>query len=58
MVSVLAFFSVNHSSNPATVFSVKFVFEKHENKKEAGVGPFEKGKEGNDVTDSTVNYDK
>ena len=43
MVSVLAFFSNGPSTNPAEVysFSVKFVFEKNENKqKEAGVGPF------------------
>ena len=43
VVSVLAFYSNNPSSNPADVysFSVKFVFEKNENiQKEAGVGPF------------------
>ena len=43
MVSVLAFYSDDPSSNSAEVysFSVKFVFEKNENKqKEARVGPF------------------
>ena len=42
MVSVLAFYSDDPSSNPteAYSFSVKFVFEKNKNKqKEAGVGP-------------------
>ena len=41
VVSVLAFYSDDLSSNPADAhsFSVKFVFEKIENK-EAGVGPF------------------
>ena len=45
MVSVLAFYSDDPSSNPAETcsFSVKFVFEKNENKqKGAGVGPFQK----------------
>ena len=42
VVSLLSFSSDDPSSNP-TVFSVKFVFEKYENKlKEAGVGPFKK----------------
>ena len=43
MVSVLACYSDDLSSNPAEAysFSVKFEFEKNENKqKEAGVGPF------------------
>ena len=43
MVSVLAFYSDDPSSNPADAysFSVKFVFEKDENKQnEAGVGTF------------------
>ena len=43
VVSVLAFYSVDPSSNPTVAysFSVKFVVEKNENKqKEAGVGPF------------------
>ena len=43
MVSVLVFYSDDESSNPADAysFSVKFVFEKNENKqKDAGVGPF------------------
>ena len=43
VVSMLAFYSNDPSSNPADAysFSVKFVFEKNENKqKEAGVGPF------------------
>ena len=43
MVSVLAFYSDIPSLNSADIysFSVKFVFEKNENKqKEAGVGPF------------------
>ena len=42
MVSVLAFYSDDPSSNPTEVynFSLAFVFEKNENKqKEAGVGP-------------------
>ena len=42
VVSVLAFYSDDPSSNPteAYSFSVKFVFEKNKNKqKEAGVGP-------------------
>ena len=42
MVSILTFYSDDLSSNPVTptVFSVKFVFEKKENKQnEAGVGP-------------------
>ena len=39
MVSMLAFYSDDPSLNPA-VFSVKFVFEKNDNKKEAEVGPF------------------
>ena len=40
MVSVLAFYSDDPSSN-AYSFSVKFVFEKDENKQnEAGVGTF------------------
>ena len=45
MVSVLAFYSDDPSSNPGDsyIFSVKFVFEKNENKqKEAGVGLFKK----------------
>ena len=45
VVSVLAFYSDDPSSNPAETcsFSVKFVFEKNENKqKGAGVGPFQK----------------
>ena len=45
VVSMLAFYSNDPSSNPADAycFSVKFVFEKNENKqKEAGVGPFKK----------------
>ena len=45
VVSMLAFYSNNPSSNPADAysFSVKFVFEKNENKQnEAGVGPFKK----------------
>ena len=43
VVSVLAFYSDNPSSNPveAYSFSVNFVVEKNENKpKETGVGPF------------------
>ena len=43
MVSMLAFYSDNLSSNPADAysFSVEFVFEKNENKqKEAGDGTF------------------
>ena len=43
VVSVLAFYSDDPSSNPAEAssFSVKFVFGKNENKqKEAGLGPF------------------
>ena len=43
MVSVLAFYSDDPSSNPAEAysFSVKFVFEKKENKqKVADFGPF------------------
>ena len=43
MVSVLAFYSDNPSSNPADAysFSVQIVFEKNENKqKEAGVAHF------------------
>ena len=42
MVSVLAFFSDDLSSNPAEAdsFSVNFVFEKNENKQnDAGNGP-------------------
>ena len=45
VVSVLAFYSVDPSSNPTVAysFSVKFVVEKNENKqKEASVGPFKK----------------
>ena len=45
MVSVLTFYSDDLSSNPteACSSSVKFVFEKNQNKqKEAGVGPFKK----------------
>ena len=45
VVSMLAFYSNDPSSNPADAycFSVKFVFEKNENKqKEAGVGPLKK----------------
>ena len=45
MASTLAFSSDNPSSNPADTnsFSVKFVFEKNENKqKEAKIGPFKK----------------
>ena len=43
IVSVLAFYYNDPSSNPADAysFSVKSVFDKNENKqKEAGVGPF------------------
>ena len=43
VVSMLAFYSIDLRLNPteAYSFSVKFVFEKNENKqKEAGVGPF------------------
>ena len=43
MVSMPAFYSDDPSSNPADLysFSLKFVFEKKENKqKDAGVGPF------------------
>ena len=43
VVSVFAFYSDDPSSNPADVysFSVKFVFEKNENKqKEAGLAHF------------------
>ena len=43
VVSVLSFYSDDPSSNPAEayIFTVKFVFEKNENKqKEAGVGAF------------------
>ena len=46
---MLAFYSNDLSSNPADAysFSVKFVFEKNENKqKEAGVGPFFKKRDG------------
>ena len=40
VVSVIAFYSDDPGSTPA-VLSVKFVFEKNENKqKEAGLGPF------------------
>ena len=45
VVSVLAYYSDNPSSDPADVYSflLKFVFEKNKNKqKEAGVGPFVK----------------
>ena len=45
VVSVLAFYSDDLSSNPAEVynFSNKIVIEKNENKQnEAGVGPFKK----------------
>ena len=45
MVSVVAFYSDDPSLNPAEAysFSVKFVFEKNENKqKEAGNGPTKK----------------
>ena len=45
MVSVVAFYSDDPSLNPAEAysFSVKFVFEKNENKqKEAGDGPTKK----------------
>ena len=45
VVTVLAFYSDNPSSNAAEAysFSVKFVFENRENKqKEAGVGPCNK----------------
>ena len=48
VVSVLAFYFDDPSSNPADAysFSVKSVYEKNGNKqKEAGVGPF-KGKKG------------
>ena len=42
VVSVLAFYSDDHSSNPADTFSCS-VFEKNKNKqKEAGIGPFKK----------------
>ena len=47
VVSELAFYSDDLSSNPAEAYSfaVKFVFEKNENKqKEAGVGQFKKKK--------------
>ena len=39
MVSVLAFYCNDPSSNPAEAYSVsvKCVFEKNENKKEAGI---------------------
>ena len=42
VVSVLAFYSNDPSSNPAEAynFSIKFVFEKNKKTKEAGVGPF------------------
>ena len=43
VVSVLAFYSNDPSSNPADAysFSVEFVFEKNENKQKRGrVGPF------------------
>ena len=43
VVSFLAFYSDDPSSNPADAysFSIKFLFEKNANKqKEAGVGPF------------------
>ena len=45
MVSVLAFYSDDPSSNPDEVynFSVKFLLKRTKiNKKEAGVGPFKK----------------
>ena len=45
MVSVLAFYSEDPSSNPAEAYSFfcNVVFEKNENKqKEAGVGPLSK----------------
>ena len=45
MVSVLAFYSDDPSSNPAEVynFSVKLLLKRTKiNKKEAGVGPFKK----------------
>ena len=42
VVIVLAFYSNNPSSNPPEVYNFRciIVFEKDENKKEAGVGPF------------------
>ena len=43
VVSVLAFYFNNPSSNPAEAysFSVKFVFEKNKNKQNGGgIGPF------------------
>ena len=42
VISVLAFYSNDPSSNPAEAynFSIKFVFEKNKKTKEAGVGPF------------------
>ena len=45
VVSMLAFYSIDLRLNPteAYSFSVKFVFEKNENKqKEAGIGQFKK----------------
>ena len=47
VVSVLAFYSDDPSSNPAEVynFSVKLLLKRMKiNKKEAGVGPFKKNK--------------
>ena len=49
VVSVLAFYSDDPSSNPAEVynFSVKLLLKRTKiNKKEAGVGPFFKKKNG------------
>ena len=44
VVSVLSFYSDDPSTNPADAysFSVNFVFERNENKKETGVGPLKK----------------
>ena len=57
MVSVLAFFSDEPSSNPNEVhnFSVKIDAEKNENKpKEAGIGPFLKNKQILELRDYVV----
>ena len=59
VVSVLAFYSDNPSSNPADAysFSVQIVFEKNENKqKEAGVGPFLKKKKEKNIQRWRASY--
>ena len=62
MVSVLAFYSDDPSSNPAEVynFSVKLLLKRTKiNRKEAGVGPFKKKLALNKSTNSTnMPFDK